>query len=148
MTLERTLVKAFRETFNMTPGKVAIIGCGAAGLTAIKCCVDAGLQSTCFEQQSWLGGVWKYCDEVLPNIIPSVHHSTVTNTSKIMTAFSDFPMPKELPNYLPQRTFQKYLEMYAKHFCLEQYVRFNTTVVSLVRSDDHTTTGRWVISYR
>jgi dimethylaniline monooxygenase (N-oxide forming) len=35
--------------------KVAVIGAGASGLTAIKCCVDEGLQPVCFERTDHIG---------------------------------------------------------------------------------------------
>lgn len=133
---------------SITPRKkVAVIGSGVSGLCAIKSCLDAGLQPTCFEQQSWIGGLWKYSDKVLPNLA-SVHQNTVTNTSKGMTCFSDFPVPKEFPNFMQHRLVQKYLEMYATRFSLEQYIQFNAAVVRLSRSNDHELTGKWVVSYR
>jgi hypothetical protein len=50
-------------------------------------------------------------------------------------------MPKEFPNYLPQRVD-------AKEFNLAKYVEFNTEVVKLERSADHGDTGKWVVSTR
>ena len=41
---------------------VAVIGAGAAGLTAIKCCLEEGLQATCYEKSAHVGGLW-YFDE-------------------------------------------------------------------------------------
>lgn len=35
--------------------KVAVIGAGASGLPAIKCCVDEGLQPVCFERTDHIG---------------------------------------------------------------------------------------------
>ena len=126
---------------------VAIIGCGASGLPSIKSCLDAGLKPTCFEKQSTFGGVWNYSDGPRPNV-GSVHKSTVTNTSKLITGYSDFPMPKEFPNYLPQRFMQEYFEMYAKEFDLAKYVEFNTKVVKLERSADYGETGKWMVTTR
>lgn len=40
--------------------KVAIIGAGVCGLTAIKICLDYGLEPTCFEKTSDIGGLWRY----------------------------------------------------------------------------------------
>ncbi|CAB4017658.1 Dimethylaniline monooxygenase [N-oxide-forming] 5, partial [Paramuricea clavata] len=131
----------------MAEQNVAIIGCGASGLTSIKSCLDAGLKPVCFEQQSTFGGAWNYTDEPRQNLA-SVHKSTVTNTSKLVTGFSDFPMPKEFPNYLPQRLVREYFEMYGKEFDLAKYVEFNTEVVKLERSADHGDTGKWVVSTR
>ena len=130
----------------MVAKKVAIIGCGVGGLTAIKSCVDAGLQPTCFEQQSRFGGIWNYTGEVRPNL-GSVHKNTVTNISKAIMCFSDFPVPKEWPNYVHHGMFMKYLEMYAKEFDLEQYIKLNTKVERLSKTDDHTETGRWTVRY-
>uniref|UniRef100_A0A8C5RTE6 Flavin-containing monooxygenase n=1 Tax=Laticauda laticaudata TaxID=8630 RepID=A0A8C5RTE6_LATLA len=42
--------------------RVAIIGAGASGLTAIKCCLDEGLQPTCFERSEDIGGLWRFQD--------------------------------------------------------------------------------------
>jgi len=56
--------------------KVAIIGAGASGLTAIKCCLDEGLEPTCYERTNDLGGLWNYRDEAIPGQ-GSVSKSTV-----------------------------------------------------------------------
>ncbi|XP_028400860.1 dimethylaniline monooxygenase [N-oxide-forming] 2-like [Dendronephthya gigantea] len=130
----------------MVAKKVAIIGCGVGGLTAIKCCLDAGLQPTCFEQQSSFGGIWNYTDEPRPGL-GSVHSGTVTNISKAIMCFSDFPVPKEWPNYLHHRLFMKYLRLYAENFGLEEYVRFNTKVTKLSKATDYNETGNWALSY-
>ena len=34
---------------------VAVIGAGSAGVTAVKCALDEGLQPTCFEQDDQIG---------------------------------------------------------------------------------------------
>ena len=90
-----------RETADMNT--VAIIGAGAAGLTAIKSCVDEGLRPTCYERSGELGGVWWYADGDRRDGRICVSATTTTNTSKEMMAFSDFPMPKHLPNYMHHR---------------------------------------------
>lgn len=46
--------------------KICIIGAGASGLTAIKCCLDEELVPVCYEQSQHIGGtVWtrKICDQ-------------------------------------------------------------------------------------
>lgn len=40
--------------------KVAIIGAGPSGLTAIKACLDEGMAPSCFESSDDLGGLWKF----------------------------------------------------------------------------------------
>lgn len=131
----------------MSSKTVCIIGAGVSGLVAIKACQEAGLQITCFEQHDKLGGVWYYTDEVRPNQGPSVYDSLVTNSSKDMMAFSDFPMPAEYPPYLPWEIFAKYLQDYASHFQLAKHIRLNTRVMDVSPADDHDKTGRWAVKY-
>uniref|UniRef100_A0A8D2KAZ6 Flavin-containing monooxygenase n=1 Tax=Urocitellus parryii TaxID=9999 RepID=A0A8D2KAZ6_UROPR len=38
--------------------KVAVIGAGVSGLVSLKCCVDEGLEPTCFERTEDIGGLW------------------------------------------------------------------------------------------
>lgn len=40
--------------------RVAIIGAGVGGLASIKCCLDEGLEPTCFERNEDIGGLWRY----------------------------------------------------------------------------------------
>ncbi|KAK7507060.1 hypothetical protein BaRGS_00001911 [Batillaria attramentaria] len=79
--------------------RVAVIGGGCSGLAAIKCCVDERLEPVCFERTDEVGGLWHYTDNVR-NGQACVMRSTVINTSKEMTCFSDYPIPKELPSYM------------------------------------------------
>lgn len=59
----------FSTPATTTPGdmaarRVAIIGAGASGLCALKCCLDEGLEPTCFERSKDIGGLWRF--EVSP----------------------------------------------------------------------------------
>lgn len=60
--------------------------------------------------------------------------STVVNSSKEMYAFSDFPPPREWPNFTHHSLVEKYLRMYADHFQLIKHIRFNTFVVKVSKS--------------
>lgn len=44
----------------MAAQRVAIIGAGASGLCALKCCLDEGLTPTCFERSGDIGGLWRF----------------------------------------------------------------------------------------
>lgn len=47
--------------------RVAVVGAGVSGLSSIKCCLDEGLEPTCFERSKNLGGLWKFTvSSVLP----------------------------------------------------------------------------------
>jgi len=46
--------------------RVAVVGAGVSGLTAVKCCRDEGLDVVCFESRNDLGGLWNYTETVQP----------------------------------------------------------------------------------
>ena len=81
------------------PPRVAIVGAGASGLAAVKCCLDEGLSPVCFERTSYIGGLWHYTDKPKEGQA-CVMKSTVINTSKEMMSYSDFPIPAHYPNFM------------------------------------------------
>ena len=122
---------------------VCVVGAGASGLAAIKSCIEEGLNPTCFEMSSDIAGLWNYKNDSLDGRA-SVYKSTVTNTSKEISAFSDFPMPIEFPNYLHHSKFLEYYHLFAKHFNLIEKIKFNCKVMRISPSLDH----RWIVSYK
>jgi Flavin-binding monooxygenase-like len=111
--------------------RVLIIGAGGSGLTAIKCCLDEGLQPVCLEQTADLAGMWNYenCLKERDTRIASVMRSTIINTSKEMMCYSDFPIPADFPNYMHNTKLLQYFRMYADNFNLRRYIQFNTKVM-------------------
>uniref|UniRef100_A0A663LSE0 Flavin-containing monooxygenase n=1 Tax=Athene cunicularia TaxID=194338 RepID=A0A663LSE0_ATHCN len=122
--------------------RVAVVGAGVSGLTATKCCLDEGLEPTCFEQSQDVGGLWRYTEHIEAGR-PSLYPSVISNTSKEMSAFSDFPYPEDFPVFLPNAQFLNYLQRYADHFSLRKHIKFGTTVVSIRKHPDFATTGQW-----
>ena len=126
---------------DMACKKVAIIGAGPVGLAAIKNFLEAGHDVTAYEQQSSIGGLWNYQEDnakeyaTLPDdprkYISGCYHSLIQNTSKIMTQFSDFPVPDSMPDILRHSEYLRYLQDYAKHFCLHDHIELNCTVIDL-----------------
>lgn len=53
-----------------------------------------------------------------------MYRSVITNTSKEMSCFSDFPFPEDFPNYLHHTLLLEYFRMYAQHFDLLRHIRF------------------------
>ncbi|XP_033729904.1 dimethylaniline monooxygenase [N-oxide-forming] 2-like [Pecten maximus] len=121
--------------------RVAVIGAGASGLPAIKCCLDEGFQPVCFEMSDDIGGLWQFTPDVRAGQ-GSVMKSTISNTSKEMMAYSDFPPPQEFPIYLHNRQVLKYFRMYADKFGLLQYINFNKEVVSVKSVGEE---KRWIV---
>ncbi|NXF30293.1 FMO1 monooxygenase, partial [Nyctibius bracteatus] len=122
--------------------RVAVVGAGVSGLAATKCCLDEGLEPTCFEQSQDIGGVWRYTEHIEAKR-PSLYSTVISNTSKEMSAFSDFPYPEDFPVFLPNARLLDYLRRYAEHFGLRKHMKFETTVVSIRKRPDFATTGQW-----
>ncbi|XP_066269444.1 dimethylaniline monooxygenase [N-oxide-forming] 4-like [Branchiostoma lanceolatum] len=130
----------------MSRRRVAIIGAGVCGLTSVKACLEEGLEPVCFERHDDIGGVWYYTDQVRPEQSSSVYNSLITNVSKESSCFSDFPYPRDYPAYISCHQLHRYLNQYAEQFGLRKYVRLNTKVAEVRQTDDHVTTGRWIVS--
>ncbi|XP_041275991.1 dimethylaniline monooxygenase [N-oxide-forming] 1 isoform X3 [Onychostruthus taczanowskii] len=117
--------------------RVAVVGAGVSGLAATKCCLDEGLEPTCFEQSQDIGGLWRYTEHIEAGR-PSLYPSVISNTSKEMSAFSDFPFPEHFPVFLPNALLLDYLRRYTEHFSLREHIRFGVTI--------STTRGAWLLS--
>ncbi|KAG9462602.1 hypothetical protein GDO78_013754, partial [Eleutherodactylus coqui] len=126
---------------------VAVIGSGISGLGAIKgdACLEEGLEPTCFERSSDIGGLWRFTDEVEEGRA-SIYKSLVTNVSKEIMCLSDFPMPDHFPNFLPNHKYFEYIKLYAEHFKLLQYIHFKTAVCRVEKHSDFPVTGQWLVT--
>ncbi|KAH7704888.1 CBN-FMO-2 protein [Aphelenchoides avenae] len=63
--------------------------------------------------------------------------TTTLNTSKEVTAFSDFPAPADFPHYMRNDQFFEYLRLYALHHDLYRNVRLRHTVLQVKRATDY-----------
>ncbi|XP_011826204.1 PREDICTED: dimethylaniline monooxygenase [N-oxide-forming] 2 isoform X1 [Mandrillus leucophaeus] len=132
------------KTKELMAKKVAVIGAGVSGLISLKCCVDEGLEPTCFERTEDIGGVWRFKEKVEDGRA-SIYQSVVTNTSKEMSCFSDFPMPEDFPNFLHNSKLLEYFRIFAKKFDLLKYIQFQTTVLSVRKCPDFSSSGQWKV---
>ncbi|NXT22841.1 FMO5 monooxygenase, partial [Syrrhaptes paradoxus] len=128
----------------MAARRVAVIGAGASGLCALKCCLDEGLVPTCFERSRDIGGLWRF-EEQPEEGRASIYRSVIINTSKEMMCFSDFPIPDDFPNYMHNSKIMEYFHMYAQHFDLLRHIRFRTNVCRVAKRPDFATTGQWEV---
>ncbi len=113
-----------------------MIGAGPGGLVAARWLLSQGLEPTIFEQGPMLGGQWTALDG-LSGVWPTMH----TNTSRVMTAFSDLEHDSDLV-YPSNRDILDYLGRYAEMFDLMSRIRFGTRVDLLGRDD----TG-WLVGH-
>ena len=120
---------------------ICVIGAGAAGLVSIKTCLEGGLLVTCYEKTSNIAGLWNYRDQVSEGV-GRVMKTTITNSSKEINGFSDFPYPKEFPNYMDSKKVCQYYDSYAERFNLRQHIQFRHSVLNVEKSDDYDQTHR------
>ncbi|KAM4022990.1 flavin-containing monooxygenase 5-like [Anomaloglossus baeobatrachus] len=129
----------------MPVNTVAVIGAGASGLAAIKCCLDDGLKPTCFEKSEDIGGLWRYKNSSEEDRA-SIYKSVIINTSKEMMCYSDYPIPEHFPNYMHNSKIMEYFQMYAEKFGLLNHIRLKTAVCSIKRSPNFSTSGQWTVT--
>ena len=119
--------------------RVAVIGAGCSGITAVKNLIQAGVKEVvCFEQNDQVGGNWIYSAEESHS---SVCETTHIISSKHLSEYVDYPMPDDYPDYPSHRQVLAYFQSYAQHFGLEEYIRFNTKVKEVVKDGE-----TWLIS--
>ncbi|MGI4811398.1 MAG: flavin-containing monooxygenase [Janthinobacterium lividum] len=107
---------------------VAVIGAGAAGLSAAKHLIDAGCDVTVFELGSQIGGLWVYEND---NGLSPAYASLHLNSENRVTAYKDFPFPEEAPLYPDHQAVAQYLQAYADRFDLRRLIRFGARVMSV-----------------
>lgn len=115
-----------------------------SGLTSVKCCLDEGLEPVCFERSDDIGGLWRF-QEKPEEGRASIYKSVIINTSKEMMCFSDYPIPAHFPNFMHNSEILEYFRMYAKEFDLLKYIRLKTTVCSVKKQPDFSTSGQWEV---
>lgn len=125
--------------------KICVIGAGSSGLTAIKACKEENMDVDCFEMSKNFGGLWRYHNDDKEEQ-PSVMKSTVINTSKEMSAFSDFPPPKEFANFMHNTYMLEYFRLYAEHFDLLRYIQYSSKVIKVEMEPNYQSTGRWIVT--
>ncbi|PIO58612.1 hypothetical protein TELCIR_19949 [Teladorsagia circumcincta] len=73
--------------------------------------------------------------------------TTVINTSKEMTAYSDYPPDPKSANFMHNTEMHKYLISYADHFDLKKYIKFNHKVLNIERAESYDKSGQWNVTY-
>jgi dimethylaniline monooxygenase (N-oxide forming) len=118
--------------------RAAVIGAGAAGLSAAKHLKEAGIAVTIFELGSRIGGLWVYEND---NGLSPAYASLHLNSENKVTAYRDFPFPPDAPLYPDHAAVARYLENYADRFGLRDLIRFRSRVTSVERAAE----GRWTV---
>ena len=112
--------------------RVAIIGAGFAGLSTAKAFTAFGHDVVVYEKAPDVGGVWSRTRR---------YPGLTTQNDKGTYSLSDFPMPRDYPEWPTGEQVQAYLQSYAEHFGLLDKVRLSTEVVSATPRAE----GGWTI---
>ncbi|KAH7968061.1 hypothetical protein HPB52_005546 [Rhipicephalus sanguineus] len=126
----------------MSKKGVRVVGAGTCGLACARQMLDCGFNVVLYERSAELGGLWVYHDDDFEGRA-SVMRTTIVNTSKEMSASSDFPPPKELPNYMHNTEMLGYFRSYADHFGVTKNVKTRHDVVQVTPAANYDKTGRW-----
>jgi dimethylaniline monooxygenase (N-oxide forming) len=116
--------------------KVAIVGGGPAGIVTARYLKSEGFEPVIFERGRSIGGQWSG-DPRCSGVWPSMR----TNTTRIMTVFSDFPHPAGTSVYPRNQDVLAYLTRYAEAHGLLPQVRTETRVDRIRREPD----GQWTV---
>jgi len=122
--------------------KLCVIGAGSSGLAAVKNLRQLNIPCDCLERNDDLGGNWNFGKRG-----SSIYASTHLISSKRMTEYTDFPMPREWPEYPSQTQALEYLRAYARRFQLLESIEFNTPVerIEPAKHGDPTN-GGWLVT--
>ena len=118
--------------------EVAIVGAGPAGLAAARWLAAKGFQPLLLEAAEGLGGQWR-SDNPLSGVWPGMR----TNTSRVVTRFSDLDYPPGTVVFPHNREVLAHLEAYAAMFDLERRLRTGASVEGLERAP-----GGWRLRWR
>jgi glycine/D-amino acid oxidase-like deaminating enzyme len=105
---------------------IAIVGAGFAGLSAVKVLREFGHDVTAFERAPDVGGVWSATRR---------YPGLETQNNRDSYCLSDFPMPKDYPEWPRGEQVQRYLASYVEHFGLGNAIRLGTEVVAARPTD-------------
>nr|XP_036576860.1 tRNA (adenine-n -)-methyltransferase non-catalytic subunit [Colletotrichum truncatum]KAF6783681.1 tRNA (adenine-n -)-methyltransferase non-catalytic subunit [Colletotrichum truncatum] len=116
---------------------VAVVGAGASGLVTAKYLSQAkeyfgvsDIEIRIFEREGSIGGVYKH--RVYEDAEKDADRGQMVS-SKYLTAFSDFRVPKEMPDFLPMEEYVRYLENYCSEFKLWGMIETNTEILRISR---------------
>ncbi len=124
---------------------VCLIGAGSSGIAAAKALHEHGIPFDCIEASDRVGGNWVFGNS---NGMSAAYRDLHINTSRDRMEYSDFPMPRDYPDYPHHSLIAAYFDRYVDHFGFRDRILFATKVESVtrregggydVRTDDGTT---------
>lgn len=118
-------------------GAVCVIGAGPGGLAAARALKAQGLDYDQFERHGDAGGIWDMDNPGSP-----IYESAHFISSRDLSGFLGYPMPRHYPDYPSHRQILQYVRGFAQAFGLREAIRFNTPVARVEKEDG----GLWTIT--
>jgi hypothetical protein len=113
--------------------RIGIIGAGVAGLATAKVLKQGGHEVVVYDKAPDVGGVWSRTRR---------YPGLTTQSPKAQYSLSDYPMPRDYPEWPTGAQVQAYLEAYARHFGLDPALRLSAEVMAAEPAPG----GGWSIS--
>lgn len=123
------------------PQRVAVIGAGAAGLSAARHLLEAGHQVVVFEKGSHVGGLWVYNND---NQLSAAYASLHINSEPRVTHYRGLPFADSTSLFPSHREVTEYLNSVADHCDIRRHIRFNTPVAQVVPTSG-VAGGTWTV---
>src|SRR5271170_809237 len=113
--------------------RAGIIGAGVAGLVTAKVLRQAGHEVVIYDKAPDVGGVWSRTRR---------YPGLTTQSPKAQYSLSDFPMPRDYPEWPTGAQVQAYLAAYASRFGLDHALRLSTEVTAAAPAPG----GGWTVT--
>lgn len=102
-----------------------IIGAGPAGLAAARAFLSRGLSPLVLEAHTGPGGIWDQGNDGSP-----MYDSAHFISSRDLSGFPGFPMPRSFPDYPGHRLLLDYLNAFATAYGIDEHTRYGTRVLA------------------
>ncbi|HXY30813.1 MAG TPA: NAD(P)-binding domain-containing protein [Gemmatimonadaceae bacterium] len=114
-----------------TTESYCVIGAGPSGLATARAFAAHRIPFQVLERHHDVGGIWSTGRADSP-----VYDSAHFISSRTQSAFDDFAMPDDYPDYPRAQQIADYIGSFADRFDLRRHVQFGTTVDRVSRVDD------------
>lgn len=100
-----------------------VVGAGPAGLAMTRALMQHGLDFDCFERHDDVGGIWDQSNPGSP-----MYDSAHLITSRGLSGFHGYPMPKAMPDYPHHSQVLTYLRDFADTYGMRERISTSTEV--------------------
>jgi cation diffusion facilitator CzcD-associated flavoprotein CzcO len=111
--------------------RYCIIGAGPSGLATARAFARDGIAFDILERHGDVGGIWDLDNERTP-----MYETAHFISSRTQSAFDDFPMPEDYPDYPGWKRVLEYIRAFADHHGLRGRPEFGVSVTRVAPAGD------------